>query len=289
MGEENANQSIKHYLWPMNTLINFLLVSSLTGHGPILGSPYLRFGYSEACPHMCPNEINKGFVTDIVRVIYESKGYKVTFVSLPWARATSYVLHGQLDGMLSASKLEVPQMVFPNLEVAMQNDCFIGRYSDAWQPSDLSSFIGRRTLVFKGWFHETNYINALGKEKYRKLFISIPLDPRYPSRAVRMIQRQRVDSFWMDENVYEYYQKNLPIMQKSKLKNLGCIAQQKLYLAISPADHGHAKILAQQFDQGMTEIRITGKLATILARYGLHDWIIRGEFQEILKSYTTQK
>jgi polar amino acid transport system substrate-binding protein len=273
----------------MNTIIYFLLISSLTGYGAIQDSPSLRFGYSEACPHMCPNEVSKGFVTDIVRVIYESRGYKVSFVSLPWARATSYVLHGKLDGMLSASKLEVPQMVFPNLEVAMQNDCFIGRYSDAWQPSGLSSFIGRRTLVFKGWFHETNYIKALGKEKYRKFFISIPLDQRYPSRAVKMIKRQRVESFWMDENVYEYYRRNLPIMQKSKLRNLGCVAQQKLYLAISPAHRGHANMLAQKFDQGMTEIRNSGELVTILSRYGLHDWIIQKEIKGRLKSYTTQK
>lgn len=273
----------------MLTIVNFLLAFSLTNYGSIQDSHTLRFGYSEACPHMCPNNVNKGFVTDIVRVIYEGQGYNVSFVSLPWARATSYVLHGQLDGMLSASKLEVPQMIFPNLEVAMQNDCFIGRNSDTWQPSDLSSFIGRKTLVFKGWFHEANYIKELGKEIYRKFFISIPLDPRYPERAVKMIQRQRVNSFWMDENVYEYYRNNLPIMQKSKLRNLGCVAQQKLYLAISPVHHGRASIIAQQFDIGMTRIRKSGELKYILERYGLHDWIIQDEIKEQLKSYTTQK
>ncbi len=41
---------------------------------------------------MCPDAEQKGFTTDIVRSIYERQGYRVTFVALPWARASAISL-----------------------------------------------------------------------------------------------------------------------------------------------------------------------------------------------------
>ncbi|WP_172449228.1 substrate-binding periplasmic protein [Bowmanella denitrificans] len=235
--------------------------------------PVLKFGYTEACPHMCPNEENQGFTTDIARSIFvEQFGYTVEFYALPWARAVADVAKGELHGVLSAGKDETPELWFPEREIAVQSDCFIGLASDNWVAGDIYSFLNRRTIVFKGWANESAYRAALGSSQYEELFDDFSIDSRYMERVVNMVKLGRADAFWMDVNVYAYYQQRYPQLFDAQLKNLGCIKFQYLYLAFSPAFEQLSAQLMAEFDEGMQQLRKTGDLVSILQRYGVQDW-----------------
>ena len=258
----------------MKQFIGFLLLCALAGVSVITwAEELLRFGYADACPHMCPGERHEGFTVDIVRAVYEKLGYRVEFVESPWARAAQNAKVGLLNGVISAGKEEVPGMIFPENELAVQSDCFFGSYSDHWRAVDKPEhFLGRRTIVFKGWILERSYIKALGQQAYNQAFEEFSIDKKYGKRVMEMLRLKRADSFWMDSNVFAYSKLRYPGWFGVDIVNLGCVAFQDLYLALSPATPALSRQLAQQFDLEMPGLRNSGELDEILALYGLSDW-----------------
>lgn len=221
---------------------------------------------------MCPNDVNKGFTTDIAQRIYEKLGYRVEFYALPWARAAAQAFNGELNGVLSAGKDETPLLMFPEVEIAVQSDCFIGRENDAWVPADADSFVNRHTIVFKGWANENAYRKIMGDERYEELFDEFSIDEHYAQRVVNMVKLNRADAFWMDINVFNYYRNRYNDLFAEQFKSLGCVKFQKLYLALSPAYPELSKKLITEFDIGMDLLRKSGQLNGILQNYGLSDW-----------------
>ncbi|MCP5162221.1 MAG: hypothetical protein H6999_00730 [Hahellaceae bacterium] len=256
----------------MNRLLGILMVFGLTSVQAEDKAAQLEFGYAEACPHMCPYNEQKGFTTDIARTIFEKRGYRVTFVALPWARAAYQAMQGELDGVLSAGKLETPGMIFPELEIAEQSDCFYGKDSDPWQAGDASSFLNRTTIIFNGWVNERRYRKALGDEVYQQTFEEFSIDSRYYERVLEMVRRGRAHAFWMDSTVFGYLQKHNPELDSRGIKNLGCVGHQYLYLALTPQTQVRSEKLAVEFSEGMQALRDSGELANILQTYGLKDW-----------------
>jgi polar amino acid transport system substrate-binding protein len=234
--------------------------------------PLIKFGYAEACPHMCPNDNKKGFTTDIARSIFESLGYEVKFYALPWARAAAQALSGELNGVLSAGKDETPLLLFPEIEIALQSDCFIGRKNDEWMPTGADSFVNRHTIVFRGWANEIAYRKAMGDKLYEELFDEFSIDENYMQRVVNMVKLNRAQAFWMDINVFNYYRTRHVALFADQFKNLGCIKFQNLYLAFSPAYPELSEKLMSEFDTGMALLRKSGELNGILQNYGLSDW-----------------
>ena len=233
--------------------------------------PLLQFGYTEACPHMCPSDKNKGFTTDIARAIFEHEGYQVKFVDLPWARAAANTLNGQLDGVLSAGKEETPDLLFPTMEIALQSDCFYGKKSDSWVAGKAETFLNRKTIIFNGWVNEKLFQKTLGLKSYNASFEPFSLDQHYTQRVLNMIKLDRANAFWMDINVFAYYKRNKQ-SDVAGIKSLGCIKHQNLYLALSPKNKMLSAKLADQFDRGMKRLRSSSELDNILQKYGLNDW-----------------
>ncbi|GAC12806.1 hypothetical protein [Aliiglaciecola lipolytica] len=46
------------------------------------------------CPQICPKEVNKGYVQDIVELIFSGKNYELEIHSMPWSRAIKMVNEG---------------------------------------------------------------------------------------------------------------------------------------------------------------------------------------------------
>jgi polar amino acid transport system substrate-binding protein len=239
----------------------------------VLAKEVLTFGYTEACPLMCPNQKDKGFTTEITKTVLEKSGYTVKFESLPWSRAVDFANKGTLSGLICTGQEESPLLIYPKLEEGIQNDCFYGAYSDKWKPNDLTSFINRKTIIFKGWVYEQKYKDKLGEKIYFKTFKEFSLEGGYFKRAIKMVQRGRAHAFWSDENMFKYFLKqNQSIKEANIVKKLGCIKRQKLYLGMSPKFPKLAKKVNRDFDKGMREIRKSGELDKIMAKYGLTDW-----------------
>ena len=258
-------------------MVYIFLILLLFPLAPKASSETLTFGYSEACPHMCPNDENKGFTADITKEVLEKFGHKVKFVAQPWGRAVKNANEGKLTGIICTGKEESPLLVYPELEHGLQDDCFYGRKEDNWQPKGPFSFESRKTIIFKGWVYEKEYKEKFGLKKYFEIFREFSLDNNYIPRGLELVTQNRIDAFWNDATVYTYFIKQNNLEEKTKnIKQLGCIRQQKLYMGISPKFKKLAKKLTKQFDAGMKELRQSGGVEKIMAKYGLRDWRASG-------------
>lgn len=220
---------------------------------------------------MCTNSKEKGFVTDITEKSLSMAGHKVKFVSMPWARAVNSVKSGTTDGIISTAKSEAPGLIFPREEIAVQKDCFFG-IKNNWKIDKLDSFEGKHIIVFNGWGLENEYISKWGKEKYEKTFKEFSIDDEYFDRVMRMINLNRYDAFWYEPTVFKYKVSRSEKHKNSKVKNLGCVTEQLLYLGLNPNNHKLSQELARDFDISIRKMRNSGSLKKILKKYGLKDW-----------------
>ncbi len=232
----------------------------------------INVGFAEACPHMCPYDQHKGFTVDIARAALEPKGWRLSFVALPWARVVAKANAGSLHAAISTGKKESPQLIYPQLELATQEDCFFGRRNDSWTPQGSSSFLERKTIVFKGWVLEDDYKAVLGETGYKRSFEEFSIDENYIERVIQLVIRHRMDAFWSDSTVFKYYAARARNADLVNIKKLGCVSKQNLYIGFSPAHPDLTKRLTKDFDAGMERLRETGELNRILGRYGLSDW-----------------
>ena len=233
----------------------------------------LKLGVTEACPHMCPTNSNRGFTIDITQAVLEKYNYNIEFVNLPWGRAVTSTNNGNLNGLVCTGKQEAPLLLYPKMELGTQKDCFFGLANDDWYPQDIGSFKGRKTIIFPGWVLEESSKKELGQDSYDKAFKEFALNNDYINRSISMIEKGRANAFWNDPIVFSYFlEQNKQIKDKGNIKNLGCIKNQNLYVGFSPTDPGFAKKVKAQFDEGMMELRQSGELKVIMAKYGLEDW-----------------
>lgn len=254
---------------PIKCLIIFII--AITSLINVAEKPLIKLGYADACPHMCVGGNKPGFTAEISQTIFKDYGYKVELVALPWARVVQNTNSGVLHGALSTGKGESPLLLYPEMELATQTDCFYGLKSDSWKPQGITSFKGRKSIIFRGWVFDIPYKKILGKD-YQRYFEELSIDKTYTDRAIELVERGRMDAFWSDATVYSYYLSKKQLKEHPTIKQLGCVHKQNLYLGFSPKHSKLAKTLMPLFDKGMKEIRKDGRLDMILKRYGLIDW-----------------
>lgn len=232
----------------------------------------LKISVTESCPKMCPGAKKQGFVTDITYEILTKLGYEIDFITLPWARAVKNTTAGKLDAIISPAKKEAPNLIYPQTELAVQGECFYGLTSDNWQPLYAHSFLNRKTIVFKNWTFEADFKQALGEEKYNKSFVVFSVNKDYLSRIINMVDLGRVNAFWAEAIVFDNYLSKHPTALNRQIKKLGCLLVQDLYIGFNPLNPQLSNQLAVQFDQGMQQLRASGRLAQILSDYNVSDW-----------------
>ncbi len=63
----------------------------------------LTFASDPYCPWNCDDPVNKGIAVDILKAIFEPKGYKVEYINMPWTNALKNVRQGKFTGVMIAS------------------------------------------------------------------------------------------------------------------------------------------------------------------------------------------
>lgn len=223
-------------------------------------------GISEYCPFMC-TESESGFTVDTIKAIFP----KARFVPLPWSTSVAQVRKGKIQGIMAPAKSEVPDLIYPEEEVASQNECFYTHRDNPWRYRDFDSFKGASTLVFNGWSHEKMLNEHFGKEAYQNLFHSIRWDEKLTQRSLSMLAKKRIDAFWFESSMFGYFAANNP-EKTADLINAGCIETHPLYIGFSPKNEALSKQLAEHYDRKIQQLRTSGELQAILDRYNVKNW-----------------
>ncbi len=266
-------------------LIVFILLGAAAF--PVHSEEVLNMITTEFCPYVCVPEnetAEMGFVLDIFRAIFEKQGYTVRFEVQPWLRALkAFDESKSFDGLLAATRLHPINKeiaVFPETEICRYTHKFYALkdspLAGKWNYTGLDSLKDIRLGGIKGWSYSsmeiTRYVNETPEPLVSAMFGNDLL-----GRNVKMLLRKRTDLYVENEYMLAYYLYRKIQAGNKEMENIVPVDS-------VPVDEGVAESYpvfyrnrngqkyAAVFTEGMKELRGSGGLDTIMARYGLRDW-----------------
>lgn len=218
------------------------------------------------CPFSCTaGSSREGFTVEIIRWIFAQHAIPVRLVNENYSRALSDVRSGRYTASPSTLKDEAPDFVFPDEAISFNRFCFYTRTNDDWRYGGVPSLAGRRIGIIQGYAYGAAldaYIRQHGEA------FQVLAGNELTTRLIQQLILKRIDTFVEEENLIAYSLQQQP---PAAIRQAGCASGRLAYMAIAPG-HPRARDYARLFSQGLREMRRTGQLALILARYGLRDW-----------------
>ncbi len=167
----------------------------------------------------------------------------------------------------TARKFRKPDLVFPQQESGMLLGCLFVMPDNPWQYKGPESFIGQKLGGGTGYDYGEyqNYIDANKKTNSVQLLAGAHV----AERNLKKLFRGRIDVIAEEQSVLMYELKKLG--KPGSVKSAGCPFEAPLYTGFSPRIP-KAETYARILSEGIEELRKSGTLQKILARYGLKDW-----------------
>ncbi len=214
-----------------------------------------------------PGTDKPGWGIEIAEAIFSKHGIKIDYQTLPWTRAVSMLESGEIECAIGATKDDIPTAIFPALGFAEARSHFFVLKDSKWEYKDESSL----DSITLGVIQDYAYTELLDKRiaENKNVFISTgetPLD-----QLITMLEKGRVDALVEDPAVFKYKLKELG-KKSETFKEIPYDNPNPIYLAFTPKNKEVSEKYAKLFDEGMAELRSSGKLKEILAKYGAEDW-----------------
>jgi polar amino acid transport system substrate-binding protein len=220
------------------------------------------------CPYICPDAAEPGLMVDITQAIFEPAGYELTYPNVPYTRSLRGTEEGVYDIQLGGFEADNPNLVWNDEPLAVTVSCFFTTTDSDFVYDGVSSLEGRTLGHSQGYVYfpeidsyiadhaDTDKVSGTAGEKPVEL-------------NLRKLLRDRVDVIIGDVNVVRYTAQQLGDLDN--IREAGCDEELPLFAGVSPV-RDNAQDLAERFDEGIADLRASGELDEILAKYGLTDW-----------------
>lgn len=183
----------------------------------------VTFGATEWCPYSCSALKDGGIVTSKVRGILKDHGIDLKVKFLPWKRAVQLINDGELDGLLTAVKEEVPYMRLTSYPAETYRSCLFGKKDDK-RIITKEMIPSLEIALIDGYSYGPLFDKLIQRNlgHFTKLGGSSTL-----KRMYKMMKLNRVEYFLEDERVALYH---YPHQLGIKI----CAEKRPFYTAISP-------------------------------------------------------
>jgi polar amino acid transport system substrate-binding protein len=152
--------------------------------------------------------------------------------------------------------------------VGVSGLAFFKRADDPWEFKSIESLEGRSIAVVQGYSYSEEIDAWIAANPQRVRATAGDVANR---TNLRLLLSDRVDLVLEDINVTAWTARSMKV--EAQIANAGATAEPlPVYVAFAPKGV-MAKASAAEFDAGMKRLRTSGELATILARYGVSDWV----------------
>ncbi|KAE9625119.1 substrate-binding periplasmic protein [Parasedimentitalea maritima] len=208
-----------------------------------------------------------GFSVEIVNKVFEKMGHSITYVSAPFARQIKMAEQGTVDALVGLYQDEAPSLVFPAEPIGTTQNCFFVKSDNSWKYEkieDLSEIVLGTILGYT-----YGEIDTFIENKPENIFSLSGSETVMMERLVGLLDMGRVDTFVQDKLITEFFLSNFETNEK--LENVGCLAKVPFYVGFSPKGQ-FSKEFAMEFDKILNEMRRSGELDEILAKYSVLDW-----------------
>lgn len=222
------------------------------------------------CPYNCtPNSSKPGYMIEILQQTLGKKGYTIDYKEMNWARAITETRSGKYNAIVGASKTEAPDFIFPETAQGNNASCFFVLPKTSWKYTGLASLDAATVGVVRDYTYDDGefdeYIKNHQKNPNR---IDVISGDDSLTRNINKLSSGRITTFIEASPVVQF--KQASNKKGAPIKNVGCLRDVPVYIGFSPVNP-QSKIYAQIVSEGMVEMRKSGALKKILAKYGLKD------------------
>jgi polar amino acid transport system substrate-binding protein len=224
----------------------------------------------EWCPYICgPDRGRPGYAVELAREAFAVAGHTVDYQVLGWARSVEDTRAGRYAGLLGAIREDAPNFVFPEEPIGVTAAGFAVRIGTAFRYEGAESFAGKvlGSVAGYAWGGAVDEYTEAHKHDRSKVQLASGDDP--VAQNLRKLAAGRVDVVVDDVNMLADAIAELGLGEQVTIADVG--EPDPLFVAFSPTVP-RAKDYAAVLDRGIAELRASGRLGAILARYGLKDW-----------------
>jgi len=249
-----------------NTLISLVVLTILTAGFATAATITIRTDMW--APYTDEPGEKPGYMVEVAEAIFTANGDKIDYQLMPWTRCLEDVKKGTYDAVLGTDPDESPTFVYPVEALGVNQNAFYVKKGSSWKYTNTESFKQIRLGLIDGYGYYPELDSYIETYKGNKLFKATG-DDALP-KLLKMLKAGRLDAVIDNVNVMS------SIIQNEKLENTIVSAgvvdhKSDLFMAFTPAKDS-SKDYAKIFDAGLVELRNSGKLQEILAKYGLKDW-----------------
>ncbi len=222
------------------------------------------------CPYNCtPGSDHPGYAVEIAQIVFNDAGYDVDYQQLNWTRSIDEARQGHADAVIGAITSEVPGFVIPAQPIGHSHAGFAARAGSGFRYTGPQSLDGRvlglvAEYAFPGELGD--YLQSFHGDKSRVQYIA---GDRALQKNLLKLAAGRVDVVIDDAQVLRRMIGELQLSDRLVFSQRA--EHVDIYIAFSPARPDSARY-AEILSAGIARLRASGRLAAILARYGLQDW-----------------
>ena len=215
-----------------------------------------------------PGSDQPGYMIEFAQAIFGARGYQVDYRVMPWSRSLLNVSLGLSDCVVGAYKEDAPGFVFPETSWGENQNLFWKRADSEWHfDGDLSSLEGLQIGLIRNYAYSPGFDAVMATDPPGAEFLSAnnALD-----QNIQKLMLGRIDVTVESRVVMERQLEELGLVDT--IVPAGRLGDPNpMYIACSP-EKPESQRYVEWVDVGTAELRETGELQAILARYGLRDW-----------------
>ncbi len=209
------------------------------------------------------NKDGTGAYWEIVKAVYEPLGIKVKTRVMPWKRAVVTVVNKRADALLGDyyyKDKEGKEYLYPKWHISIEDPIVAvfkkGTIKD-WESRGIKSLAGKRVVWLRGYDFDKTLLNGIGVEKH---------EVTKHIQGIGMVDIGRMDVF------LDYRYDTTPVAKKAGIdldKHYETkIAKPGDKLFVAFANTGRSKKLIKIFDERITKLAKSGKIAKIYLKWG---------------------
>ncbi len=228
----------------------------------------IRLRADHWCPFNCdPGSDRPGFMVEIAREALALYGHEVDYQTMNWSRSLEFARSGRIDGVIGTEPEESPDLIY-GPALARYREVAAFRAGEAVMIDSVEAMTGMRL----GAIAEYEYADAIldyiaAHADDRSLVQMLSGDHALRQNLLKLLAG-RIDIVPEDRSVLLYTLDAMGVADRIEYSPE--LDTTDLFIAFSP-ELETSVLYAAQLTEGYERLRASGRVAEILARYGLAD------------------
>lgn len=251
----------------MKKMTTASLLAALLLAAPSADAKELSLRADAWCPYNCEPGKTPGYLVEIAGAAMVEAGHTLDYRLMPWSEALRQVEAGRFTAAVGASAEEAPALVFPKESLGTTQTILVTVKGRAVKATGLKTLDGLRIGYGADYFYEDSVNAYLDTHKGEPRMVAVSGD-NLTEDLVRLLLDGKVDAIIEDVNVIDYLTETNGYQGVFDHAPLGMPSS--VSIGFSPADP-NARTYAGLIDAKLRQLRASGELKKIMARYGLRE------------------